>query len=243
MRSTLAFALFLFCLPAITAQNAIPSGTLVPVMLDTGLNAAKAHAGQPIHATVMQDIPGTEIRRRARITGRVVDASTGDNGQERISFVFDAVRVNGEMVPLKTNLRALASFAEVQEAQIPEEMGDYGLSPETWNTQQIGGEQFYRSGGPVARGITTVGKTTPWGALDVPRTQRGQPCRGVVGDNNQPQAMWWFSSDACGVYGFEKVRIEHAGRSNPVGTIILWSEGKLKLGSGAALLLRVIGSA
>ena len=92
----------------------------------------------------------------------------------------------------------------------------------------------------MAAGVTTVGQVTPWGALDVPRAQPGLPCRGAIGENSGPQAMWLFSSDACGVYGFDNIHIEHAGRSDPAGTIVLSStNGKLKLGSGTALLLRI----
>ena len=129
---------------------------------------------------------------------------------------------------------------DVEEAQVPEEMSSRGMNPENWTTQQIGGDQVYRGGGPVASGLTTVGEVTPYGALDVPRAQPGDPCRGVIGENSQPQAMWLFSSDACGVYGFSNIRIQHAGRSDPRGSIVLSStNGKLILGSGTGMLLRV----
>ena len=233
------FAALLCVPPGIIAQTAIPSGTILPVSLDTGLNAAKTHPGQEIRATVMQNIPGTLIRRRAKVVGHVVRAVMTKNGQIKLEFQFDVVKVNRRMVPMKTNLRALASLLEVEEAQIPEEMASRGLTPANWTTQQIGGEQFYR-GGPVASGLTTVGQTTQWGAVDLPRTRPGMPCRGAIGENHLPQAMWLFSSDACGVYGFGDIRIEHAGRGDQRGTIVLSStNGKLKLSSGTGLLLRV----
>ena len=223
----------------ILAQAALPSGTILPVSLDTTLNAAKAHPGETIKATVMQDVPGTTIRRRAKVAGEVVEASAVKNGRTQLEIRFDGVYAHGQLVPMKTNLRAIASLLAVDEAQIPEEMASRGMTPANWTTQQIGGEQFYR-GGPVSSGMTTVGKTTQWGALDLPRTQPGMPCRGAIGANNGAQAMWLFSSDACGVCGFANIRIEHAGRSDPWGTIVLTStNGKLKLGSGTGLLLRV----
>lgn len=52
--------------------------------------------------------------------------------------------------------------------------------------------------------------------------------------------MWLFSVDACGLYGFANIQIDDYGRSNRRGTITLSSrDGKLKLGSGTAILLRV----
>jgi hypothetical protein len=240
----LVFAASLSVAPSIMAQTAIPSGTILPISLDTGLNAAKVHPGERIRATVMQDVPGTSIRRRAKVVGQVVDAGASRNGGTQLKIRFDGVYVHGGLVPFQANLRALASLLEVEEAQIPEEMSSRGLTPATWTTQQIGGDQFYRGGGPVARGVTTVGQVTPWGALDLPRTQPGMPCRGAIGENHGPQAMWLFSSDACGVYGFANIRIEHAGRTDPQGAIILVSDnGKLKLGSGTGLLLRAFSPA
>lgn len=230
-----------FCAaPVLPAQGAISSGTIIPISLDTSIDAARAHPGDIIRATVMQDVPGTAIRRRARVVGHVVQASQVKGGQARLDISFDAVKIRGQMSPFKASVRALASFLEVEEAQIPEEMSSRGLTPETWTTQQIGGDQFYRGGGPVAVGMTTVGKVTPWGALDLPRSQPGLPCRGAIGESSRPQAMWLFSSDACGVYGFEYLHIAHAGRTDPAGVIMLSSaKGKLKLGSGTGMLLRI----
>ncbi len=240
MRYEWILAVLLGAASGIAAQNALPAGTILPVSLDTSLNAAKIHPGQTIRATVMQDVPGTQIRCRARVLGHVVEAGKANDGQIHLEIRFNAVKIRGQMAPFRADLRALASFLEVEEAQIPEEMSSRGLTPETWTTQQIGGDQFYRGGGPVADGLTTVGQVTPYSALDLPRSQPGLPCRAAIGGSIRPQAMWLFSSDACGVYGFANLRIQHAGRSDPVGTIVLSStNGKLKLGSGTGLLLRV----
>jgi hypothetical protein len=231
----------LLAMPAtIVAQSAVPAGTILPVSLDHDLNARKAHQGQEITAKVMQDVPGTSIRRGAEVVGHVVEVSSTGNGPARLAIRFDSIRMHGESIPVSTNLRALASYLEVTEAQVPEEMASRGLNPQTWTTEQIGGDQVYRGGGPVASGLTPVGEPTFHGVLGLPRTQLGQPCRGVVAEANQPQALWLFSANACGVYGYGDVRIEHAGRTNSPGTIVLMSEnGKLNLRTGSGMLLRV----
>jgi hypothetical protein len=226
---------------AASAQSVVPSGTILPISLDGGLNAGKVHAGQTIRATVMQDVPGTAIRRRAHVTGHVIEATTAKNGEQTLKITWDGVLIDGGMVSIRTNLRALASFVEVEQAQVPEDMSSRGLTPETWTTQQIGGDQYYRGGGPVAEGDNAVGSVTPWGALGVPRAQSGMPCRGVTHDNTQLQALWLFSVDACGLYGYPHLQISHYGRDDPQGTIALSSRnGKLKLDSGSAMLLRVL---
>jgi hypothetical protein len=232
----------LLALPA-AAQQAPPAGSILAVSLNGSLNAARVHAGQPISGTLMQSVPGTSIHRHARILGHVVQASATLNGPARLEIVFDAVESHGRRIPLRANLRALASFNEVEAAQMPDVMSSRGMTPDTWNTEQIGGDHVYRGGGPVDRGDLKVGKPAPYGILGVPQQQAGQPCRGVVGGNDKPQALWLFSTNACGVYGYPGIRIQHAGRTDPLGQIVLATDkGKLNLYSGTGLLLRVQGS-
>jgi hypothetical protein len=222
-------------------QRALPVGTLIPVSLSTALNTDKRHPGDPIHAEVMQDIPGTSVKRRAHVVGHVVSVSRGSNGNARLEFRIDTIKMRRQSIPMATALRALASFLEVQEAQVPEEGASRGITPEVATTTQIGGDQVYRGGGPVAVHGEVVGKPTPWGVVAVPRVHPGMPCRGQFGGHTGLQAFWLFSTDACGVYGLSDVLIEHAGRTAPTGTIVLVStKGKLNIGTGAALLLRVI---
>lgn len=223
-----------------TAGNELPAGTLLPVALGHGINTDKLHAGDQVHAKVMQSIPGTPVRRGARVVGRVVAVNSSGNGPAMVAIRFDAVHSQGRVVPVATDLRAVASPMEVQMAQVPEDMSDRGLTPETATTQQIGGDQVYRGGGPVARGTKAVGKPVPYGVEAVPQPSANGPCRGAQG-NGQPQALWLFSTDACGVYGFGNLHIEHAGYTS--GTIVLSSSaGNVKVGGGSALLLHVQGS-
>jgi hypothetical protein len=222
------------------AQQPLPPGTILAVSLNGSLNAAKVHAGQPISATLMQSMPGSPIRRLARVVGRVVQVSNTANGQTRLEIIFDSVESHGRRFPIRADLRALASRNAVEAAQVPTIMSSRGMTPDTWPTTQIGGDQDYRGGGPVARGGKAVGTPAPYGILAVPQSQPGQPCRGVVNGNRHPQALWLFSTDACGIYGYPHLRIQHAGRTNPRGAIVLAaSKGKLNLYSGTGMLLRV----
>ena len=224
------------------AQNAIPSGTIVPVALETGLNADRLHAGQPIRAEVMQNVPGTPIRRHARVLGHVIAVSSSTNGPARLELQFDSIETHGKRVPIQASLRALASFLDVEDAGVPEEGASRGITPEVATTEQIGGEQVYRGGGPVSDGLTAVGVPAPYGVLALPRPNADGNCRGVIGDNTKQQALWLFSTNACGVYGIANLHIEHAGRTDPMGTIVLSSAtGKLKLYGGTGMLLRVRG--
>ncbi len=206
------------------------------MQLDTGLNAHKLHADQRVRARIMQDIPGTAIRRGAHVLGHVVTATP-----ERIEIHFDAVTAHGRRIPITTSLRALASMLEVEEAQIPVGGPERGLPPEDRNTRQIGGDVVYRGGGHVDRGMDGVGEPTPYGVVGQPAANA--TCRGAEDNNDRPQAFWLFSTNACGLYGYAGVDLEHTGRTTPVGTIRLsGSSGKLNIRSGSGLLLQVRGS-
>jgi hypothetical protein len=94
----------------------------------------------------------------------------------------------------------------------------------------------------VESGGETVGHSVyagNWGVLSQVAANPEGRCRGAIAGNEMPQALWVFSHDACGVYGYDAT-IERAGRENPDGKIVIASSsGDLKLRGGSALLLRV----
>jgi len=228
----------------LSAQSAIPAGTILPVALNSSLNARKVKPGQVITARVMQDVPlsqGSTIHAGAKVIGKILEVTPahGTNGA-RVSFRFDILEVSRQRIPITTNLRALASMMAVEDAQLPEAGPDRGTSENAWTTDQIGGEVVYRGGGPVANGLRSVGTPTANGVLAHVSAKPGTRCRGEIEGNDRPQALWVFSSDACGVYDFPDLTIVHAGRTNPVGVITLGSgKGDLNLRGGSGMLLRI----
>jgi hypothetical protein len=235
--SLLMFAADLF------AQNTIPAGTILPVALNSSLNSRKVKSGQVITARVMQDVPlpGSTIHAGAKVVGRVIDVkpANGASGGQ-ISFRFDTLVLSKQRIPITTNLRALASMMAVEAAQLPESGPDRGTSQNAWTTDQIGGEVVYRGGGPVADGLRAVGEPTYGGVLVHVSAKPGTPCRGDIEGNDRLQALWVFSSDACGVYDFADLTIVHAGRTNPLGEITLGSDkSDANVRAGSGMLLRV----
>jgi hypothetical protein len=226
------------------AQNTIPAGTIVPVALNSSLNSRKVKPGQVITARVMQDVPlspGSTIHAGAKVIGRVIDVKPANGGTgAQVSFRFDTLVVSKRRIPIITNLRALASMMAVEAAQLPESGPDRGTSQNAWTTDQIGGEVVYRGGGPVADGLRSVGEPTYGGVLVHVSAKPGSPCRGEIEGNDRLQALWVFSSDACGVYDFAGLAIVHAGRTDPVGEITLASDkGEVNIRAGSGMLLRV----
>ena len=232
---------------AMFAESNIPVGTVIPVELNSSINAKNAKPGQIVTARVAQDVPlynGMKIKAGAKVMGQVVPAaSQGNSGT--IALRFDKVELSGQMSPVVTDLRAMASPLEVDAAQTQVSGDDRGSTP-AWSqtvTQVGGSDVVYRETGVVDDGLETIGKSVyagDWGVL-TPVAQNDR-CRGAIAGNDNPQALWVFSHDACGVYGYDATII-HAGRSNPQGQIVLASTSSdLKLFRGTALLLRVNGS-
>jgi hypothetical protein len=224
----------------------VPAGTVLPVRLNGALSVRKTKPGQNISARIMQDVPlpnGRKIAQGSKVVGTVVSvepAAQGTGG--KISFRFDKVITRKGELPVVTSLRALASFLEVQEAQTPEFSPGFG-TPYTWaNTRQIGGDEVYGVGGPVTnRWNERVGTGVYGGVLVHVRARPESECRGTLGTEDQLQALWVFSADACGVYGIEGVKIARAGRSEPTGEIQLSvAKGDRVVRSSSAMLLRVV---
>jgi hypothetical protein len=237
--------LFVFMLTTgLFAQVAIPPGTILPVRLNSSLRSNKARPGQRISARIMQDLPlqnGSRIRAGAKVFGHVVAVTAAtQTGRAQISLRFDTVKEGDRRLPVLTNLRALATMMDVEEAQIPEAGPDRGTSEDSWVTDQVGGDVVYH-GASVVSGFTTVGRPVLGGGVLVNVSANpGFQCRGAISGNDRPQALWVFSSDACGVYGYPHVILAHAGRSDPVGEITLQANrGDLNIRSGSGLLLRV----
>lgn len=228
------------------AAQELPVGTILPLALSTQIRAENAKPGEHISGKLAQYVTVDKMRlpRGTVVTGRIVQAQPAAGGSSaRVALVFDSIRVQGHDVPITTSLRALASMQEVFEAQLPSNMvDDYGSSVADWNTVQVGGQAVYRRDGTVTEGADVVGKANiageTWGE---PKTWPWLPCARDRASKTV-QSFWVFSTDACGLYGFDGLKLTHAGRSEPVGQIVLESPRKLRVLAGSGLLLTVISS-
>lgn len=246
----LVVSVFALC-AVLAAQVSVPAGTVIPVQLNSTVNAKRLKPGQAITAKVAQDVPlnnGEKIKAGSRVMGQFVAATPAQGSQQAtVTFRFDKVEVAGQALPIVTNLRALASPLEVEAAQTDITSEDRGSTPPWAQNLTLvgGGDAVYREEGTVVSADETVGQSVyagRWGVLSRVAADPGDKCRGAVAGNDQPQALWVFSHDACGVYGYDST-IMQAGRKNPQGNIVLASasEGGLKLRNGSAMLLRVNG--
>ncbi len=239
-----ASTFFLALATGLSAAHQIPAGTVLPVRLNSTVSSATSHAGEIITARIMQDVPlsgdGT-LRAGMKVIGHVVNVTAASQtSPASISLAFDTLEARGEKIPITTNLRAIASFVAVEQAQVPAAGPDRGTPEYAWTTVQIGGEAVYRGGGHVEGINGTVGEPVAGGVLVHLQANSEGGCRGPINANDSVQALWVFSSNACGAYGLPNLTIRHMGRTGPVGDITFDStKGPVNIARGAGLLLRV----
>jgi hypothetical protein len=238
-----ALAVLLLATAGLHAGTSIPDGTVLPARLNTTLSSKNAKAGQTVTARIMQNVPlpgGAKIPEGATLVGRVTRVTTASNGTfGTISVRFNFLRMPHEHIALTTHLRAIASFTEVEQAQVPVVGSDRGTPASAATTIQIGGETVYRGGGHVDGKFGRVGEPVYDGVLGHLYASADGECRGDT-SADPPQALWLFSSDACGAYGMPDLVVAHPRRSVEPGEITLRStKGDVNVRSGAGLLLRV----
>jgi len=228
------------CLPA----QQVPTGTLLPSMLNSSLTSDKATTGGVISAKLMQDVPlpdGKKIRRGSKVMGHVVRVAPASPGHPASIVVqFDRIVIDGKDVPVTTSLRALASMRAVSTAQQPVNASSgNGTSVWDWNMVQVGGQAVY-NGQRIVKSQTgqVVGKVSEPGAvLAVPLPNPALGCTGES-DSTTEQAFWVFSTDACGVYGYSHLALER-GLGGPSGQITLQSPKSITVRGGSGWLLQV----
>lgn len=241
----LKLAAGLLCSAIILAAQDLPPGIALPVMLSSTLDAKKDKPGETIEGKTMQEalLPsGDTIKRGSRVTGHIVAVSKSGSAGSRVTLQFDRLENDGRTLPLSVSLRAVASMESVSQAQNPMNADSTYLGSDSWTTRQVGGDIVNRGRGVVGSSSGIVGKWTGsgvWGKL-TPAPDRGCP---ATDGNNQEQALWVFSSSACGVYGSSDVHLAHAGITDPVGQIVLESQHDLRLRGGSGWLLQVLGPA
>jgi len=217
----------------------LPPGTVIPIMLSSGLNS-KDKANKTIEGNVMQDVlltSGGKISERSRIFGHIVSVTKSGASGSSIVLKFDTIRDHDSTIRLTTALLAVASMQSVAEAQAPIEINSDVDPVSQWVTRQIGGDVVNRGRGKVGSRSGIVGTWLQGYSVLVKLTPNPEAgCPTGPGYDRQ-QAMWIFSSNACGTYGFNDLTIANSGRAEPLGEIELKSKSNIKIRGGSAWLL------
>jgi hypothetical protein len=210
-------------------------------MLRTSLNASKDKPEKRIEGRVMQDVllpSGLKIREGARVLGHAANVKTGSSGSS-IVVKFDAIQNDGHMIPFTTGVLAVASMTSVHDAQLPISLNSDAVPETQWATRQVGGDLVRRGWGKV---FSSDGNVGTWvGGSSVVATPTPNPKAGCSGGPGyeREQALWIFSSAACGAFGLRNLKIAGSGVIPPVGEIVLTSNRDINIRGGSGWLLIV----
>ena len=107
------FRLALFLLiSGLAFSQEVPAGTVIPVKLDSGLDAKKDKAGKGVKGKIMQEVllpSGGKIRKKSEIRGHVISVTNAGSSGSRIILRFDTIQDYERIIPVRAALLALAS--------------------------------------------------------------------------------------------------------------------------------------
>jgi len=226
-------------LSALLNAQSLPAGTALPVGLNSTLNSKSAKAGERIEGKLMQELrlsSGVQVKSGSHLTGHVISVGHAASGFH-LTVQFDQLQNEHQVIPITVSLRALADSQNVFQAGVPAGPASDSEASDEWVTKQVGGQYVFRGRGTIESDQGQVGTWSgsgTWGRLapagNCPASD----------NNNEPQALWIFSTTACGAYGFEGLQVSHAGRTSPVGQFTLESAKDIEVRGGSGLLLVVV---
>jgi len=229
----------LLCWASLLPAQDLPAGTVLPMLLNSTIDTKKDKPGAKIEGVLKQDVPlpsGKKIKSGSRVEGHIIAVSRPAGGVARVVLTFDKLQVAGHATPLSLVVRAIAAKESVFDARLPINISLDSTQNE-WITRQVGGDVVNRGRGVVASTDAIVGRWdgAVWAQL-TPAPGAGCP---ASDGNGREQALWVFSTSACGIYGLTDVKLADAGRTNPVGHIVLESLQDVKIAGGSGWLLLV----
>jgi len=231
--------LAVMCFSSLLAAQNLPAGTALPVAVNTTLTAKSSKAGQKIDGKLMQEVrlpSGPVIKSGSHVTGHVVSVKKPGGGSSSITVQFDQLQNEGRAIALHVSVRAVANSRSVFNAGLPSGNTTTEDPSDAWVTRQVGGEYVFRGRGYLASDKGNVGMWDSrgvWGKL-----QSAENCEDSQ-INADIQALWVFSTTACGVYDLPDTTLAHAGNTPPLGQITLQSTKDVEIHGGSGWLLTV----
>jgi hypothetical protein len=107
-----------------------PTGTTLPVILQTSFSFDKCKPGQVLRGKIAKDVPlrnGSVIRKGSDVEGHIVEVTPASGSGANVAMQFDKLDVGGRKVPVVTNLQAIADNPPALWAFNVDARGNYGI--------------------------------------------------------------------------------------------------------------------
>jgi hypothetical protein len=200
----------------------VPAGVTLPIELSHKL---KFSVTGPIEAKLTQDVQfgDTTLKQGTRVYGTI---SRGERGCATLRFE----RVGYS--PIRAGIRAMASWAEINQTGIPTSGSDRGISQGSYNLVLVGGDMMYGFWGKIYEGKELVGRAEAGNAIS---QLLANPRAGCTAASEAEHAMGRFSASACGLYWLDAFHLKT--KEDDPEAVVCSTKKKPKLPSGTALLL------
>lgn len=230
-----------------STETTLAPQTTLPITFTKSVSADRSKPGDVVLARTTQAIKlsgGREVRPGALITGHVITAKPfaynkapyAKQGESTLEVQFDSLVAEGEKVPLRVYLRAIADPITSWDARRPKSTDLDSLGTLT----QVGGDQLTPSQNEILSSDgDVVGYNKHSGAFAhlIANTGRSVQCDG----SNTEQAVSIFSASACGMYGFTGTSLNSAGSiSDPSHVSLSSTHGSPKIWKNSVALLEVL---
>lgn len=224
--------------PATTNSSEL-NGTDLVAELNKSLNSKKAKLGDPVKATLTQDVLAhgkIVIHRGSKLLGYVTEAKarTKEDGESRLGMVFDkAMLKGGQEVDFTALVRALAPPVRYGAVDKPDMMGPPamgGLNSQS-GPQAMSGPL---GGSSLSRG--SVSSTSSASGTQNQAARAAQYSAAVYNPKLREGGV--MGGGSRGVFGIPGIKLGPAGRGQR-GTVITSTNRDVKLDSGTQLVIQV----
>lgn len=208
-------------------------GTDVVAELEKSVDAKKAKVGDPVKATITQDVLShgkIVIRRGSKLVGHITETKirSKEDRESRLGVIFDrAVLRRGGEIALSATVRALAPGVRMSSVNRADPMGAPPGSAMGW-----GGAPMPISSGPASK---SSGSGPPPGAMN-------QAVRAAMQAGDAPsgntQEYGVMGGGSRGVFGLPGLRLS-AESAGAHGSIISSITHNVKLDSGTQMVIQV----
>lgn len=223
-----------------TSNSSELNGADLVAELNKSVNCKKAKLGDPVKATLTQDVIAhgrIVIRRGSKLLGYVTEAKvrTREDGESRLGVVFDkALLKGGQEIDFMALVRALAPPMRYGAVDKPDMMGP----------PMMGGGLSNQSGpqamsGPLGGSSLNRGSVSSTGGASGTQNQAAKAAQYSAAVYNPPTAEGGvMGGGSRGVFGMPGIKLGPAGRGQR-GTVITSTNRDVKLDSGTQLVIQV----
>lgn len=242
-----------------SAAAGLASGTTINAELSKGLDSKKSKPGDPVTATVTQDVrssSGVVIRRGTKLMGHVTQAKARAKGDSdsSLGILFDkAIPKKGPEIPLNATIQAMtAAQANVSNMADMEMGSDAGGS-----AGPSAGGNYGGGGGPVGGAVGAAGNTVGGVANTAGQTVggAGSTAGGAVGSTTNAAgnvagsaggtvsgtAGATLNAASSGVVGMKGLNLTSNASNATEGSVVTSTGKSVHLDGGTQLLLKVTG--